>query len=328
METQNLLQEIEDYLYSCEHQKELDTKTVRAYRIDLFQFVKYLQEKALCIDKKGMNLYLEYLHAAYKQRTVKRKIASVKAFFNYLDFEEKIAVNPFNKLRVRFKEEQLLPRSLPYGTIEKLLTHIHTQRVREDLTTWKKRLAFRDVCVLELLFMTGMRISELCELKRENIDLSVGVIRVYGKGAKERMVPVGNNEVLHMLREYEKEFLKEIGNGFFFVNRYGNSLSTQAVRLMLQKYTKEAGIEMNITPHMIRHSFATLLLEEGVDIRIIQQLLGHSSIVTTQIYTHVASGEKKRVIEKKHPRNQMNIYMEQMNGKPLFASRQERCISN
>lgn len=135
----------------------------------------------------------------------------------------------------------------------------------------ERRLLLRDICVIELLFMTGMRISELCELHKESIDLSKGIIRVYGKGAKERIIPIGNAKVLQLLREYKEEFEKEI-EGNFFVNRYGEPLSTQTVRLMLRHYTKAAGIEQHITPHMIRHSFATLLLEKGVDIRIIQQL--------------------------------------------------------
>ena len=143
-------------------------------------------------------------------------------------------------------------------------------------------------------------------LQQDSIDLSKGIIRVYGKGAKERVIPIGNIKVLQLLREYGEEFEKEI-EGNFFVNRYGEPLSTQTVRLMLQHYTKAAGIEQHITPHMIRHSFATLLLEKGVDIRIIQQLLGHASIVTTQIYTNIASEQRKRILELYHPRNQMSI---------------------
>ena len=246
------------------------------------------------------------MHGKYRQRTVKRKIASIKAFFNYLDYEERIDNNPFNRIRVRFKEEQLLPRSVSQEIIENLLKHMYQQKRRDELSKWKRRLLLRDICVIELLFMTGMRISELCELHQDSIDLSKGIIRVYGKGAKERIIPIGNAKVLQLLREYKEEFEKEIEENFF-VNRYGEPLSTQTVRLMLRHYTKAAGIEQHITPHMIRHSFATLLLEKGVDIRIIQQLLGHASIVTTQIYTNVASEQKKKILETYHPRNQMSI---------------------
>lgn len=306
METGEIIQEMENYLHVCEVQRELNDKTVKAYRIDITQFWDYLTRSRLSLDKTGVNGYLDYLHDKYKQRTIKRKIASVKAFFNYLDYEEKIESNPFNRIRVRFKEEQLLPRSVSQDIIEKLLKYMYQQMSNGKLSKWKRGLLLRDICVIELLFMTGIRISELCELHRDAIDLSKATICVYGKGSKERIIPIGNNKVLHLLQRYEKEFEKEIEESFF-VNRYGEPLSTQSVRLMIRHYTKAAGIEQHITPHMIRHSFATLLLEEGVDIRIIQQLLGHASIVTTQIYTNVASEKKKKILETYHPRNQMSI---------------------
>lgn len=306
MKTADINREMKNYLHVCETQRELNYKTVKAYRIDITQFLDYLAVNQLSIDKKGINSYLDYLHEKYKQRTVKRKIASIKAFFNYLDYEEKIEINPFNKVRVRFKEEQLLPRSVSQETIEELLKYMYQQNEDGRLSNWKSRLMLRDICVIELLFMTGMRISELCDLHQDSVDLSKGVVRVYGKGAKERIIPIGNTKVLQLLRKYEKAFEKEIG-GNFFVNRYGEPLSTQSVRLMIRNYTKAAGIGQHITPHMIRHSFATLLLEKGVDIRIIQQLLGHASILTTQIYTNVASEQKKRILEMYHPRNEMGI---------------------
>ncbi|MDE5778305.1 MAG: tyrosine-type recombinase/integrase [Lachnospiraceae bacterium] len=306
MEIIEIIQEMENYLHVCEAQRELNHKTVKAYRIDITQFLDYLTVNQLLLDKRGINSYLDYLHEKYRQRTVKRKIASIKAFFNYLDYEERIESNPFDKVRVRFKEEQLLPRSVSQEIIEELLMHMYQQKKNDELSKWKRRLLLRDICVIELLFMTGMRISELCDMHRDSIDLSKGIICVYGKGAKERIIPIGNINVLQLLREYEEEFEKEIEE-FFFVNRYGEPLSTQTVRLMLKHYAKAAGIEQHITPHMIRHSFATLLLEKGVDIRIIQQLLGHASIVTTQIYTNVASEKKKKILEMYHPRNQMSI---------------------
>lgn len=306
METVELIQEMEKYLHVCEAQRELNDKTVKAYRIDITQCCNYLIANQLLPDKNGINHYLDYLHEKYRQRTVKRKIASIKAFFNYLDYEERIESNPFNRVRVRFKEEQLLPRSVSQETIEELLKYMYQQKRNGELSKWKRRLILRDICVIELLFMTGVRISELCELHQDSIDLSKGIIRVYGKGSKERIIPIGNTKVLQLLREYEKAFEKEI-EGNFFVNRYGEPLSTQTVRLMLRHYTKAAGIEQYITPHMLRHSFATLLLEKGVDIRMIQQLLGHASIVTTQIYTNVASEQKKKILEMYHPRNEMSI---------------------
>lgn len=306
MEIKQIACEMENYLHICEVQRELNDKTIKAYKIDITQFLEYLIENQLLLDKKGINDYLNYLHEKYRQRTVKRKIASIKAFFNYLDYEERIENNPFNRIRVRFKEEQLLPRSVSQEIIEKLLKYMYRLKGNEELSKWKRRLLLRDICVMELLFMTGMRISELCELHPDSVDLSKGILCVYGKGSKERIIPIGNTKVVQLLQKYKKEFEKEIEESFF-VNRYGEPLSTQSVRIMIQRYTKAAGIEQHITPHMLRHSFATLLLEKGVDIRIIQQLLGHASIVTTQIYTNVASEQKKKILETYHPRNQMSI---------------------
>lgn len=306
MNVTEISQEMEIYLHFCSTQKELNKKTLKAYRTDLKQLVQFLAENNLQGDKQGMNSYLDYLHRKYKQRTIKRKIASVKALFNYMEYEERIDFNPFNKLRVHFQEERLLPKSVSSEVIERLLQYMYIQGQQRDLSEWKRKLVLRDICIVELLFMTGIRIFELCELRRETVDLGRGTICVYGKGAKERILPIGNLNVLQMLRKYENEFCGEIQDSFF-VNRYGKPLSTQSVRLMLQKYTKEAGIGIHITPHMIRHSFATQLLEEGVDIRIIQQLLGHSSIVTTQIYTNVAASQKRKVLEMYHPRNRMHI---------------------
>lgn len=292
------------YLEQCQFQKELDSKTIRAYRFDLMQFIGFLENNKYSIDKEGISAYLFFLHKTYKQKTTKRKIASIKAFFHYLEYEEMLERNPFNRIRTKFKEERILPKSIPYEVIEQLFSYIYNIRENIPKNREQEKLIVRDLAILELMFMTGVRISELCNLKVEAIDLEQGLVRVYGKGGKERVIPIGNRDVVLLLKEYKKLFTEKI-DAYFFVNRWGNPLSDQAVRLMINKYTKEAGIKMHLTPHMFRHSFATLLLEEDVDIRIIQALLGHSSIVTTQIYAHVASEKKRNVLEHRHPRNQM-----------------------
>lgn len=305
---ENLQKEVEDYLQDCRYRKELNPKTLKAYQIDLGQFMQFLEEKKYKADKEGITSYLFHLHDTYKQKTTKRKIASLKAFFNYLEYEEKIESNPMNRVRVKFKEEKVLPRSVPYEMIEQLLTVMYSrceQKRGMEKRCWQT-IRIRNVAIVELLFMTGIRISELCDLRREDVNLTEGTIRVYGKGAKERIIPIGNQEVLKLLREYD-HCLQRREQSFFFLNRYGERVSPQAVRLMIKKNVKRAKISMHITPHMIRHSFATLLLEQDVDIRIIQNLLGHSSIVTTQIYTHVAAEKKRHVLEEKHPRNHMQF---------------------
>ena len=164
-----------------------------------------------------------------------------------------------------------------------------------------------DIAVLELLFATGARVSELCALQCGDVRLEEGEIKIYGKGAKERFVQIANLDVLNTLCRYQEVFQDTIDQaGAFFVNRSQRPLSTQSVRAIVNRYSTLANVKNHITPHMFRHSFATLLLEEGVDIRYIQQLLGHSSIVTTQIYTHVAGRKQRDILLEKHPRNKLH----------------------
>ncbi len=168
--------------------------------------------------------------------------------------------------------------------------------------------ATRDIAILELLFATGIRVSELCNLKMKNIGSNFSHIIVQGKGDKERVIQICNKETQLILKEYLTNFKKEIlKTGYFFINRLGNSISDQSVRFMIRKYSTIAGIKKNITPHTFQHTFATLLLEAGVDLTYIQHLLGHSSIMTTQIYTHVNLVKQKQILRSKHPRKKLNM---------------------
>lgn len=162
--------------------------------------------------------------------------------------------------------------------------------------------------MIELLFATGLRISELCNLQKKRIDLQQGILCIKGKGAKERYLQIGNQMVLQQIVEFTEVWEEERRKSpYFFCNRYGNRFSEQSARRMINKYVKQAAIDIHITPHMFRHAFATLLLEEDVDIRYIQKMLGHSSIVTTQIYTAVANKKQMEILKTKHPRNKMVV---------------------
>ena len=159
-----------------------------------------------------------------------------------------------------------------------------------------------------MLFATGARVAEVCTLHSEDVDLLGNSIKFYGKGSKERIIPIENFAVLNILKKYHLIFEDEISaSGYFFVNKLNRRMTEQSVRNMINSYCKQCNVEMHITPHMFRHSFATLLLEEDVDIRYIQKMLGHSSITTTQIYTHVTSSKEKEIIKTKHPRNKLII---------------------
>ena len=298
-----LEKQIADYLYYCECQKKLSNKTIKAYRIDLSQFAVLTAKETIPLTKACITEYVQRLHTQYKPKSVKRKVATLKAFVNYLEFDGKIAENPLNKLRLGFKESVVLPKALSLGTIKHLLSTVHNS-LRDTSSEYKRKANIRDIAVLELLFATGLRVSELCSVLSSQIDLREGHVKVVGKGARERIVFITNSEVLHALRLYKKMFLQQINStGWFFVNRLGNKLSEQSVREMVKKYTNQAGIADHITPHIIRHSFATLMLEEDVDIRYIQSILGHSSISTTQIYTHVSMSKQRKIMARKHPRN-------------------------
>ncbi len=295
------------YLHYCLNRKKLDPKTIKAYRIDLTQFFQYLSERGMEMDKDGINQYLFYVHERYKQRTVKRKIASLKAFIGYLEYEEIIEENPFRKINTKFKEEIILPRTIPRDIVEHLLRKMYEEK-EKDMTANEKRFLIRDIAVVEFLFATGLRVSELSALRREDMDLHTGIFLIKGKGSKERYMQIENREVQKAIEEYYSLFQDKIGQQeYFFLNKWGNRLSEQAVRIMLRKHVEKAGIPAHLTPHMFRHAFATLLLEEDVDIRYIQKMLGHSSIVTTQIYTYVAVEKQKEILRLKHPRNKMRI---------------------
>lgn len=308
MEQRNVDMLIAQYLSYCKYEKGLDSKTLKAYKTDLLQFADYIIDRGSELSKDNLQAYLTELHRKYKIKSVKRKIASLKAFFNYLEYEDILPVNPLNSMRIKLHEPFLLPRTIPLNTVDSILRCAYRQKESACNTPHQMRTTLRDIAILELLFATGMRVSELCFLRKDSINLLSGEVKIYGKGSKERLIQIGNKDVLSAISSYYSASSEDIENsGWFFVNRLGHRLSDQSVRNMINRYTTLAGIEQHITPHMFRHAFATLLLEEDVDIRYIQKLLGHSSISTTQIYTHVTSKKQRDILTSKHPRNKISI---------------------
>ena len=304
----NLQLHIVNYLSHCEHQKRLDSKTLKAYRIDLGQFSKSTGiTDPIDVSSNILETYISTLHEKYKPKTVKRKIASLKAFFHYLEYKEVVVINPFNKIQIKFREPTILPKTIPLLTVESFLSTIYACR-RQAPTDYQRKNALRDAAIIELLFATGMRISELCSLKAGDISLSDRSLLIYGKGNKERRMQIGNDDVFQVLVEYCKTFHNKItSNSVFFVNQNQTPVSDQAVRRMINKYVSLAAIDLHITPHMFRHTFATSLLEADVDIRYIQEMLGHSSINITEIYTHVALSKQRDILTSKHPRKSFHI---------------------
>ena len=302
----NVKREIEKYLDYCENHKKLSQKSIKAYSIDLKQFMCHFDTKENeSLTKAGICSYISELHRAYAPKTAKRKLASLRVFLNYLEFEEIIEINPLRKIKTKFQEPKILPKVIPINLIEELLKAAYRES-RNAVSSYDKFASLRDLAIIELLFSIGIRVSELCSLRASDINLDSGRVHIMGKGSKQRFIQIGNAQTLSALRKYHEANQSRINQcGFFFVNRLSSRLSEQSVRFMLQNFCKKAGISLKITPHMFRHSFATLLLEEDVDIRYIQQMLGHSSIQTTQIYTQVTTEKQRQILRTKHPRNKI-----------------------
>jgi len=310
---QTVIEAGERFIFHCKFEKGLSIKTIQSYSSDIKQFIEFLKTKDYpisieFIEKTILKDYLQSI-SERKPKTIKRKIATLKALFNFLEFEDEVLINPFRKMRVQIKESKILPKVLNLTEIHKIFKVMYKEKAELiDLDQYAYKAIIRDIAIIELLFATGIRVSELCHLKVKNIDKRYGSILVQGKGDKERRIQICNQESVISLKEYYNIFKVTIERtGYFFINRLNRPLSDQSVRYMIRKYSILAGIEKEITPHTFRHTFATLLLEEGVDIIYIQQLLGHSSIMTTQIYTHVNQLKQKQILQSKHPRKKFNL---------------------
>ncbi len=300
---QKLSIEIENYLTVCRDLKGLSPLTLKAYRMDLKQFNDFMQHKD-CLSKDCMIEYIDLLHKQYKPKSAKRKIACIKSFYHYMEMENIIDNNPFHKIQIKYKEPIVLPKTIPIPNVENIIKYAYQQHYAAT-TNYQYEITLRNLLIIEFLFSTGMRVSEVSNLKISNIDLKSKNIYVYGKGSKERIMCLANDSIAKLLEQYLDT--RKNSSEYLFINKLGNYYSDQSIRNMLNTYAKAAGVEIHITPHMFRHTFATALLDEDVNIRYIQQLLGHSSIVTTQIYTHISTNKIRHILEDKHPRNRFNI---------------------
>ena len=299
----SLSTEIQKYLLVCQDLKGLSPLTIKAYKIDLKQFKLFMQRKD-CLSKDCISAYIDETHKRYKPKSAKRKIACIKSFYHYMEMENIIDSNPFHKIRIKYKEPIALPKTIPLNNVESILKYAYNTYHRFQ-TQYQEETTLRNVLIIELLFSTGMRVSEISNLKISNLDLDSNIIYILGKGSKERIMCIADEHVTNMLKRY-LDIRKSDGN-YVFINKLGNNYSEQSIRNMINEYSKAAGVTLHITPHMFRHTFATALLDEDVDIRYIQQLLGHSSIITTQIYTHISTNKLRHILADKHPRNKFGF---------------------
>ena len=308
---------LETYLVHCRCEKRLDEKTVKAYRCDLGQFLAWTASRQLVwseVMKGDVSAYIAHLNGSFAPASAKRKVASVRAFYAYCEDEGLVAMTPFYGLKVSIREPKRLPRTIPLADLSRMFEQ--GADVARDSVYERFRHA-RDRAIIEVLIATGVRVSELCGLDDQDFDPVAKTLLIFGKGAKERIIQVESGCTLDALERYRvcrDAWLSACsaaagvvaspeGRAALFVNRFGNRMAEQSVRAVITAIADRASASTHITPHMFRHTFATLLLEEDVDIRYIQRLLGHSSIKTTEIYTHVTSTKLRSILRDHNPRN-------------------------
>jgi integrase/recombinase XerC len=304
-----------DYLQLERH---FSDYTVKSYGADLIQFGQFLSgeigrgaasaaalggnepldQKLLKVEPLVIREFLAYLYGQnYTKSTTARKLATLRSFYKYLIRRGQLSVNPLSTIRTP-KQEKRLPKCLDLEQVQKLL----------DAPGDGDILSSRDKAMLEVLYSSGIRVSELVELEMGDIDLQEGVLRVRGKGRKDRLTPIGSQAIKALQRYFEMRcgdarIAQQPGAQVkVFLNKHGEPLSTRSVRRKLDKYLVQAGLDPGISPHTLRHSFATHLLNNGADLRSVQELLGHQSLSTTQIYTHLTSSRMKEVYDQAHPR--------------------------
>lgn len=297
---------LEDFLYHCRFERKLDEKTIKAYRFDIEQFAKDLNSDSRLCDIT--RIYIKQWIASlsnYRYKTIKRKIASINALMNYLEEELEEYNNPLRSLHIRLKPPVRLPVVMTKEEMLRVIDRLdYGIRVAKDDN--QRFFAIRDKAIIELLFGSGMRIGELCGLRNQDVDLCRGQVRIIGKGNKERIVDICLPVIMQSLNQWvivrHSSDSPDVG---FFTSRICRNLGPQTVRLLVHRLIHDCSIDKHVTPHTFRHTFATLLLEENIDIANIQHILGHSSIATTQIYLHVNSLIQREILTNHHPRSRM-----------------------
>lgn len=291
---------IKDYINYIYIEKKLSKNTKEAYGKDLILFANFLNNKSiLSITTNDIKNYIKYLNdTGKKDKTIARKIVSIRTFFDYLMKEKLISINPCEKIETP-KIRKTLPKTLNEKEVLKLLS-IKPKTAKE----------YRNKAMIELMYATGLRVSELVNLEINDINLIDDYVRVYGKGKKERIIPMANITV-EIMDEYINVYRNSLLKGYLtdkvFISSYGKGITRQGFFKIIKKQAKEVGIEKDFSPHTLRHSFATHLLENGADLRSIGEMLGHENIKTTQIYTHLSNSKKRKDYEDYHPRNKRDL---------------------
>ncbi len=311
---------VKSFLDYLQLERHFSDYTVKSYGADLIQYSQFLSgeigrgaagtapgttppavidERLLKTEPLTIREFLAYLYGQnYTKSTTARKLATLRSFFKYLIRRGSLTASPLSSIRTP-KQEKRLPKCLDLEQVQKLLEAPGDADI----------LSARDKAMLEVLYSSGIRVSELVELEMGDMDLQEGVLRVKGKGRKDRLTPIGSQAIKALqryleMRSTDSRLSQQNGgaNPNVFLNKHGEALSTRSVRRKLDKYLVQAGLDPGISPHTLRHSFATHLLNNGADLRSVQELLGHQSLSTTQIYTHLTTSRMKEVYDAAHPR--------------------------
>lgn len=292
---------VKEFLHFLEVSKNASPHTLRNYSIDLEDFRQFSEDPSIhSVHRKTIRNYLADLAAKQKSKsTLARRLSSLRSFFQYLHKQNIVQVNPLEDIE-HPKKEQRIPQFLSYDQIERLFALPDTETL----------MGFRDRAIMELFYSSGLRISELAGMNRQDINASECILRIRGKGKKERLVPVTQTALHWVCRYLNHEARFRDGDGCkkqqdeeaVFLNRHGTRLTTRSIDRHFQKYLMASGLSAKVTPHTIRHTIATHWLENGMDLKTIQLLLGHSALATTTIYTHVSTKLKRKVYDETHPR--------------------------
>ena len=283
-----------DFERFLKYERNYSVHTVRAYMNDLAEFEDFLSNSSTEIEKvsaKNINLYSLNLYTKNSKSTVSRKLTTLRSFFNFMVRKGNIKQNPAKLIPLPKKEKEL-PVFLSVDEVFKLIDSIDPEGI----------LPLRDLAIIELLYSSGLRVSELAKIKVLDIDHRENFVKVSGKGNKERVVPFGSNAREVILQYLRRRTELKPKDDFFFLNNRGSGLTTRSIERIVKKYGLLSGISKKISPHALRHTFATHLLGGGADLRSIQELLGHSSLSTTQRYTHTSIEQIMKIYDKTHPR--------------------------
>lgn len=286
---ENLINKFTDYL---RFEKKYSENTISSYKRDLSKVDKYIKKNFKTLSKNDIQAYIQYISKEENSSSVSRNISTLKSFYKFLEINKYCKNNPVFTI-TNPKKRQKLPKVLSEEEVNKLLDiNLNTD------------YDYRNKAMLELMYSSGLRVSELINLNVNDIDLMNSTVRIFGKGSKERIVPLNNyaSEALKNYILYHRATLFKHGeNNYLFLNNHGNKMTRQGFFKILKKIALENNIKTDFSPHTLRHSFATHLLKYGADLRSIQELLGHSDISTTQIYTHITSERLQKNYEEFHP---------------------------